>query len=993
MRTLRLFYWAVGALIIICPSVSLAQITYEIDASAPYSYVSGTNSIDSWVGNADDGYFDLSLDGFDFQFYGVSVTTLRISTNGYMTFGAEEGREFNHSPIPYSAPPNALIAPFWADFDLAIKGQVRWGIFGTPPSRQLVVEWLDVPFYVWPSSDFSFEAILYETTDEIKFQYLNVVSGTLYDQGSYATVGLENFDGTLGSQFSYNAPSLNNDLAITFLPKLTTVFLDDFSTDKGWTGYQAGGWERRDAVAGAGEHGNPDPGVDHSVSADNYILGYAIGGDYPNDLAEKSIVSPPINCTDLDQVYLKFWRYLNIESNSYDHAKILVSNDGVNWNQFWENPVFDVTDNQWTQVVFDISSIAANQETVYIKFTMGPTNATGRYSGWNIDDLEVTSNYSGLKALYVPSINPRNPNTEEMLIQAGLGITHSTEVPGDLSDYNILILGEEGACRLTTAESIKNFVMTGGGAIIMNSTPRCLAGDTNDLSSIKDWFGAGSYGNDGGYGIVVVPNPFGTDLLVDDKVDYAITASAVYDLEPDVSLVSKWASDGAHSFSRRFGQGRLFYYAGNPGYSQDPDPIVAENGLMLFEAGISWAIGCIAPIIASQPNSQTIQSGQTASIWVNASGTIPLSYQWYEGSSGDTSNPIMGATISSYTTPPLTQAKNYWVRVTNACGVVDSDTAMVTVTVLPMVTIVTTVNTATEEGPTTGTFTVSREGSTSNSLTVYYNVSGTATAGDDYVSLAGSVVIPSGSSYATITVTPTNDGLVESDETVIVTLNADPAYIIGSPSSGTVTIISDNVNVKVKLTFPNGGEFLPSGSPQTIEWQAPTNATTFRLKYSLDNGLTWRLIADNLFGTSHEWIIPTPSNNKKACLVKLVAYDSSHIKVGTDKSDGPFRIEVVKLTSLNDNETLTSGIAYPITWATNGTAREVASVVIRYTTDGGVTWKKTGTETGNPGTHSWTPSVVMTKTKCKAKVILKDKNGFILGRDVSDNFFTIIPAQ
>ena len=29
--------------------------------------------------------------------------------------------------------------------------------------------------------------------------------------------------------------------------------------------------------------------------------------------------------------------------------------------------------------------------TVYIKFTMGPTNSSRRFSGWNIDDLEVTS--------------------------------------------------------------------------------------------------------------------------------------------------------------------------------------------------------------------------------------------------------------------------------------------------------------------------------------------------------------------------------------------------------------------------------------------------------------------------------------------------------------------------------------------------------------------------------------------------------------------------
>ena len=37
---------------------------------------------------------------------------------------------------------------------------------------------------------------------------------------------------------------------------------------------------------------------------------------------------------------------------------------------------FNLTYNSWTPVVFDISSIAANQATVYIKFAMGPTDSS-----------------------------------------------------------------------------------------------------------------------------------------------------------------------------------------------------------------------------------------------------------------------------------------------------------------------------------------------------------------------------------------------------------------------------------------------------------------------------------------------------------------------------------------------------------------------------------------------------------------------------------------
>src|SRR4030042_1561978 len=83
------------------------------------------------------------------------------------------------------------------------------------------------------------------------------------------------------------------------------MFIDDFNTHKGWSGYEPGGWERGLAHAGTPEFGNPGPETDHTPTEDNYILGFAIGGEgYPNDLLEKNIISPPIDCTGQDWVFL-----------------------------------------------------------------------------------------------------------------------------------------------------------------------------------------------------------------------------------------------------------------------------------------------------------------------------------------------------------------------------------------------------------------------------------------------------------------------------------------------------------------------------------------------------------------------------------------------------------------------------------------------------------------------------------------------------------------
>ena len=102
---------------------------------------------------------------------------------------------------------------------------------------------------------------------------------------------------------------------------------------------------------------------------------------------------------------------------------------------------------------------------------------------------------------------------------------------------------------------------------------------------------------------------------------------------------------------------------------------------------------------------------------------------------------------------------------------------------LQTVTIAATDPTASEAGPTSGQFTLTRTGVTTAALTVNYAVGGTATAGSDYAALAGSVQIPAGALTATVTVAPIDDLLVEPDETVVATISADAAYSVGTPAS------------------------------------------------------------------------------------------------------------------------------------------------------------------------------------------------------------------
>ncbi len=91
-----------------------------------------------------------------------------------------------------------------------------------------------------------------------------------------------------------------------------------------------------------------------------------------------------------------------------------------------------------------------------------------------------------------------------------------------------------------------------------------------------------------------------------------------------------------------------------------------------------------APSITTQPSSQSVASGQTATFTVMASGTAPLSYQWQKAGVN-----ISGATSSTYTTPATTSADDgtqFKVTVSNAAGSATSAAATLTVNSAPAIT-------------------------------------------------------------------------------------------------------------------------------------------------------------------------------------------------------------------------------------------------------------------------------------------------------------------
>jgi PKD repeat protein len=161
-----------------------------------------------------------------------------------------------------------------------------------------------------------------------------------------------------------------------------------------------------------------------------------------------------------------------------------------------------------------------------------------------------------------------------------------------------------------------------------------------------------SFGASGGSGTINVSSPAGCLWSAVSEVGW-IT----------VSTGQSGGGNGAVGFT----------VAANNGASQRSGVIlVGGQRFTVTQAG-----NCTKPAVTTQPTGRTISSGQQLALTVAASGTVPFTYQWYRGNKGDTSNPVTGATASSFTTPALTSAARYWVRVRNACGSDDSDEAKI----------------------------------------------------------------------------------------------------------------------------------------------------------------------------------------------------------------------------------------------------------------------------------------------------------------------------
>lgn len=155
----------------------------------------------------------------------------------------------------------------------------------------------------------------------------------------------------------------------------------------GWA-ISGGQWAFGEPAGNGGTYyGYPDP--DAGATGTN-VYGVNLNGDYSiNPTGPHYVTVGPLNFTGVEDVTLKFQRWLNTDVRTYAHATIQVSNNGVDWTLVWENPTSPLTDEAWTEQVYDLSAVADHAPGVYVRWGYQIKSCAYPYSGWNLDDVEL----------------------------------------------------------------------------------------------------------------------------------------------------------------------------------------------------------------------------------------------------------------------------------------------------------------------------------------------------------------------------------------------------------------------------------------------------------------------------------------------------------------------------------------------------------------------------------------------------------------------------
>ncbi len=159
----------------------------------------------------DEGIATLPLSPF--RYFGMTFSSVGISTNGFITFNAITTAGLSNKSSPSSSEPRGTLAVFWDDLD-TLNGSV----FIARRGNRTVIQWSHANPYLSPSSDINFEIKLFDD-GTVEYHYGEMIGTGTDVRGNSATVWLENPAGTTALPISINQPLIAPQTAYRFTPR------------------------------------------------------------------------------------------------------------------------------------------------------------------------------------------------------------------------------------------------------------------------------------------------------------------------------------------------------------------------------------------------------------------------------------------------------------------------------------------------------------------------------------------------------------------------------------------------------------------------------------------------------------------------------------------------------------------------------------------------------------------------------------------------------
>jgi hypothetical protein len=184
------------------PSISPSNAVILVGSQALQTpYPAGVTAFNT---SLDDNYWSGIPVGFNFNFFGNTVTNVFIGSNGTINLGTAGSIEYDFTGgFPSTANPASTIAVSARDlrWDSAGAGKISYWTEGIAPNRRFIVQFLNAKPYSFTSGNQTAEAVFYETLGTIDIRVFEATNGTGTTAGNSTSkyIGLQNANQTIGA--------------------------------------------------------------------------------------------------------------------------------------------------------------------------------------------------------------------------------------------------------------------------------------------------------------------------------------------------------------------------------------------------------------------------------------------------------------------------------------------------------------------------------------------------------------------------------------------------------------------------------------------------------------------------------------------------------------------------------------------------------------------------------------------------------------------------